>query len=289
MSKLKKIIQILNIFRKPTPIIVTANIVQLQLPQLLEGRCALITGGSSGIGLAIAKGMLNSGAKVVITGRNLARLTAVKQSILNEDDSKQDKIKILPFDIRNVSKFKEILDLFISENPEFNIDILVNNAGINGGGLDTSCAEEFDSIINTNLKSAFFISQYFSHLWIVRGVRGHILNISSSSSIRPATSAYSLSKWGINGLTVGLAKKLTKHGITVNAIAPGPTSTPMLVKNDPGNNFSLSNSPIGRYILPDEIANMAIILTSEMGRTIVGTTIFMTGGAGVITVDDIEY
>ena len=143
--------------------------------------------------------------------------------------------------------------------------------------------------MDTNLKSAFFISHYFSQQWIEKGIKGNILNISSSSSIRPATSAYSLSKWGMNGLTVGLAKKLSKYGITVNAIAPGPTFTPMLIHNRQCDNIHLSNSPIGRYILPEEIANMAVIMTSESGRAIVGSTVYMTGGAGVITVDDIEY
>ena len=114
------------------------------------------------------------------------------------------------------------------------------------------------------------------------------MNICSSSSVRPATTAYTLSKWGIRGYTVGLAKQLIKHGIVVNGLAPGPTATPMLIK-DVSNNYSLPNNPSQRYATPDEIANMAVILTSGMGRMIVGDIIYMTGGAGVITVDDINY
>lgn len=281
--------KILSLFRRTAPIIVTTNLIQLKMPQLLEGRCALITGGYSGIGLAIAKAMLQSGAKVVITGRDQHKLEAIRESILNEDILLKDKIEILRLDNRDVSNYKRTLDLFITKKKEFNIDILVNNAGINGGCFGFVSSDEFDNIISTNLKSAFFLAQYFSQLWIEKNIKGNILNISSSSSVRPATSAYALSKWGLNGLTVGLAKKLTKYGITVNAIAPGPTSTPMLIHNGGCDNYNLSSSPIGRYIMPEEIANMTVILTSEMGRTIVGTTIFMTGGAGVITVDDIEY
>ena len=112
--------------------------------------------------------------------------------------------------------------------------------------------------------------------------------IASSSSLRPAISAYELSKWGIRGLTMGLAKKYIKKGIVVNGIAPGPTATSMLNKDEKGN-LTRSNSPIGRYILPEEIANAAVFLVSDMGRTIVGDIIYMTGGAGIITFDDVNY
>lgn len=289
MSVIRNIRKIVSLFRRPTPINVSANVVQLQMPQLLEGRCAVITGGTGGIGMAIARAMLGAGAKVVITGRNQSKLENVRQSIIDDDGCYKDRIKTLALDSRNVAQYKETLDSFVSRNSGFNIDILVNNAGINGGCFGSVTAEEFDNILNTNLKSAFFISHYFSQQWIEKDIKGNILNISSSSSIRPATSAYSLSKWGMNGLTVGLAKKLSKYGITVNAIAPGPTFTPMLINNRQCDNIHLSNSPIGRYIMPEEIANMAVIMTSESGRAIVGSTVYMTGGAGVITVDDIDY
>ena len=81
---------------------------------------------------------------------------------------------------------------------------------------------------------------------------------------------------------------MIKHGIVVNGLAPGPTTTPMLIK-DGSNNYSLPNNPSQRYATPEEIANMAVILTSGMGRMIVGDIIYITGGAGVITVDDINY
>lgn len=119
-------------------------------------------------------------------------------------------------------------------------------------------------------------------------IKGNILNISSSSGIRPAVSAYALSKWGIQGLTLGLAKSLAPYGIVVNSIAPGPTATPMLLGNDI-QNINRPRLPSGRYAMPCEIANMAVMLVSEMGRTIVGDTIYMTGGAGLITFDDIDY
>ena len=119
-------------------------------------------------------------------------------------------------------------------------------------------------------------------------INGNILNLASSSSIRPANSAYAISKWGIKGLTLGLAKMLIKHNIVVNGIAPGPTATPMLMK-DGDNSISLPQNPSGRYVMPEEIANLAVILVSSMGRMVVGDIIYVTGGAGVITYDDVNY
>ena len=120
------------------------------------------------------------------------------------------------------------------------------------------------------------------------GVRGHILNIPSSSFLLPAISAYTLSKWGIRGLTQGLAKMLAPHGIVVNGLAPGPTATPMLGKED-YSDIALPTNPIGRYALPEEIASMALFLCSSQGDTIVGDIVYMTGGAGVIENNDLDY
>ena len=123
---------------------------------------------------------------------------------------------------------------------------------------------------------------------LVKNVKGNILNIASSSSLRPAVSAYTLSKWGIRGLTEGLAKMFVRNGIVVNGLAPGPTATPMLGKSD-YSDIKLPSSPIGRYALPEEIAAMAVFLCGPMGRTIVGDIVYMTGGAGIIEINDINY
>lgn len=112
--------------------------------------------------------------------------------------------------------------------------------------------------------------------------------IGSSSSLRPATSAYTITKNAVYGFTKGLAKVLAPYGITVNGLAPGPTATPMLMPDGVRDEISFSNS-LGRYVLPGEIANMAVFLVSNMGRSIIGDMIFMTGGSGVITYDDVNY
>ena len=143
-------------------------------------------------------------------------------------------------------------------------------------------------MLNTNLQGTAFMSRIVAKYMIANHIRGNILNIASSSSLRPANSAYTLSKWGIRGLTLGLAKTLIPHGIVVNGIAPGPTATPML-KTDADKDIGHDTLPGGRYALPEEIANMAVFLVSGMGRTIVGDIVYMTGGAGLITFEDMNY
>lgn len=93
---------------------------------------------------------------------------------------------------------------------------------------------------------------------------------------------------GIRGLTLGLAKMLTPYGITVNGLAPGPTATSMLIKGEI-KEITLDNNPVGRYAMPEEIANMAVVLTSAIGRMVVGDIVYMTGGSGLVTFDDIHY
>ena len=117
---------------------------------------------------------------------------------------------------------------------------------------------------------------------IARRIKGHILNVSSASALRPAWTPYHISKWAIKGFTVGLAEKLLPHGIIVNAIAPGPVATGMLGKKE-GDSIEMPSQPSGRYALPEEIASMAAYLVSDLGNLIVGDTIYMTGGSGIIS------
>ena len=115
-------------------------------------------------------------------------------------------------------------------------------------------------VLNTNLKGVFFLSQAVGRYMKDNKIKGNILNIASSSSLRPATSAYTISKWGIRGLTLGLAKSLAPLGIVVNGVAPGPTATPMIMHGD-RSNITFDHIPAGRYAMPQEIANMAVFLT----------------------------
>lgn len=264
---------------------VTANIVTLASNELLKGKTALITGGTSGIGYAIADAFLSSGASVIITGRNNQRLEISCKKLLVSHPNRENHISYVTIDNRDVTSLESIFELH--QNLQ-KIDILVNNAGIQGGDIAHADEKEYDDILETNLKGPFFLSQLVARNMKKNLIKGNILNIASSSSLRPANSAYNISKWGIRGLTLGLAKALIPYGITVNGIAPGPTATPMLMKNDV-KDIAHEKLPIGRYALPEEIANMAVFLTSAMGRMIVGDIVYMTGGAGIITFDDVKY
>lgn len=266
------------------------RVVELVSNELLKGRVAFITGGTSGIGFHMAKAFLRSGAAVVITGRSEERLrqACIK---LSEVETYKSRLFYVIMDNTRVELFQDCFQSALErlrENGFQHIDILVNNAGVLGASMPNATEVEFDKVIDTNLKGVFFLSQLFGKYMKENRVEGNILNVGSSSCLRPATSAYTLSKWGIRGLTLGLAKNLAPYGITVNGIAPGPTATPMLLKESL-DNVTNNGNPIGRYALPEEIANMAVILVSPMGRTIVGDMVYMTGGAGLITYDDMDY
>lgn len=253
---------------------------------LLNGRCALITGGSSGIGFAIAKSILKNGASVVICGRNIEKLRKAKDKLISIYKCNEEKIEVLELDISSISNIKNILSKFLIGRK---IDIFINNAGINGGEVFPNTSEEdFDRIIGTNLKGMYFISQEIIKYMIKNKIKGNILNITSSSALRPGNSPYIISKWGEESLTLGMAKKYISCGIIVNGLAPGPTFTPMLIK-DESNDLYLDYSPSKRYAVPEEMGNLATILVSNIGRMIVGDTIYATGGAGIITYDDISY
>jgi len=264
---------------------VSVNIVSLPQNELLAGRCALVTGGTSGIGFSIAKAFINAGACVIITGRNKERIDSAIQKLGTKN------VFGCVLDNTEVVRFEEVFSNILSEVKSKGIekiDILVNNAGVNFKGMPNATEKEYDKVMDTNLKGAFFLSQLFGKYLVENHIKGNILNIASASSLRPADSAYILSKWGLRGLTLGLAKSLGSSGITVNGIAPGPTATPMMIK-DGNTNLALDRIPLGRYIMPEEIANMAVILVSEIGRSVMGDIVYMTGGAGILTYDDMKY
>lgn len=268
---------------------ITVKNLTIQPSQLLKGRTAYITGGTSGIGLAIAKSFLQAGANVIISGRSMHKLNYAVSELTDLGKPLGSSIKGILSDI-STDDSDTLLSKVLQLSYEFKdstLDILVNNAGIGGGMLPYVNEIEYSSIMDTNLKGTFFLSQSFGKYMVKNRLSGNILNISSASSLRPANSAYMLSKWGVRGLTLGLAKSLGKYGITCNAIAPGPTATPMLGHDE--NNLYHPTSPIKRYILPSEIGNIAVMLVSAMGKSIVGDTIYMTGGVGLITYDDFEY
>lgn len=163
---------------------------------------------------------------------------------------------------------------------------MVNNAGVINKTFFGSTQEmDFDLVIDTDLKGPYFLSELFAAYMKENNIRGNILNVSSSSAIRPASNSYGLAKWGIRGMTLGLAKHLSADEIVVNAIAPGPTATSMLLTSD-DKDINRPSSPSERYATPEEIANLSVVLVSDLGRMINGDTVYVTGGCGLLTFDD---
>lgn len=287
MSIKSKVRRLIEIYQNSKPRPITVKNISCTSSDLLHGRGAFVTGGTSGIGFAIADAFLSSGAKVIISGRSQERINQAVEKLQNKHLSCKEYISGVILDVKDVNAIETCIQSLF-EKKGFHFDILVNNAGIGSSTFPYISKEDFDNVIDTNLRGATFCAQMFSKYIIQKGFReANILNIASSSSLRPANSPYILSKWGIRGLTLGLAKSLYQYGITVNAIAPGPTATPMLSQSK--ESLELKTSPLGRFILPEEIANMAVVMVSPLGRSIIGDTVYMTGGAGVITLDDIPY
>ena len=254
--------------------------------QLLTDRCALITGGTSGIGFSIAEAFVNNGAKVVITGRDQKRLDKAVEDL--KKSTGLATVYGFVSDNKRVEDFGSLISYINDELKMDKLDILVNNAGMNrGAGFPKTTATDFSDVMDTNLKGMYFLTQEVARYMISQKIKGNILNISSSAALRPTISPYFLSKLGIEGLTRGFAKKLIPDGIVVNGLAPGPTATRMLT--DETENLYLPSNPSGRYVSPEEVANMAVVLVSDIGRMIVGDTVYITGGAGVVSIDDTSY
>lgn len=250
-----------------------------------SGRSALITGGGSGIGFEIAKSLLKKGIdNVVLVGRNAEKLDAAKTIL---EKHYEGKVHLLPLDISNVSNMQFVVESYLKE-ISFKVDILINNAGVMCKQLFPLITEdEFDRVMNTNIKGVFFLSQLFSKYMITNELKGNILMVGSTSSARPALNPYMLSKWSVRGLTSGLAKALIPYGIVVNGIAPGPTATEMLGKDD--SNLYNEKNPSKRYCTAEEVAHLATELLSTSGRMIVGELVYISGGAATITYDDQSY
>lgn len=252
---------------KKTPVIIN----DVDFGHILKDKQAIITGGSSGIGMSIARKMIECGAAVTIVGRNPEKTQKV---------AKELGCNFLLIDLTDTHAMIATVTDFIADKR---IDILVNSAGVTDkeGWLEKT-PENFDLILNTNLKAVYFMSQTIAKHMLEHQIQGHILNVSSSSSMRPGWGPYQLSKRALNGMTMGFAEKLAKDGITVNGLAPGITVTPMASKFMDTDNLAYYN-PLRRAETPEEIANLAIFLVSNLGTSIVGDTIMITGGSGMFS------
>lgn len=244
---------------------------------LLKGKTALVVGGSGGIGKAVAKAFLKNGANVVIAGTRRAKVDKVVLEL-------GEKCAGIVVNLAQPETFSKVIDEAVAFYGP--IDILVNSAGVHtedvsmGGFLDFS-VEEYDRILDINLRGVYFMVQSVAKRMISDKVsNGHILIVSSSAGNEPAWSPYRVSKWGLKGITEGMASALVPHGIVVNAIAPGSTATP-LIGVEEGDSISAEDNRLGRFAMPEEIAEFAVMLASPIGDMVVGDTLYVSGGRGV--------
>jgi 3-oxoacyl-[acyl-carrier protein] reductase len=241
---------------------------------MLNGKIALITGASRGIGRAIALKFAGLGADIAVV---YAGNEAKAQEVVSLARGLDVRAEAFRCDVSDFAAVKQTVDDV--KNKLGPVDILVNNAGITKDGLVMNMKEEaFDAVVDTNLKGAFNMIRHCSPMFI-RKKSGKIINISSVAGLlgNPGQSNYAASKAGLIGLTKSVARELASRNITCNAIAPGFIQTDM-TENITQDNPLMGNIPLGRVGLPEEIAELAAFLAQDGANYITGEVIRIDGG-----------
>ena len=246
---------------------------------MLENKVALVTGAGRGIGRAIAIALAKEGAEVVVNyNGSEERAKEVKQTI----EENGGKASIYKCNVSDFEACEAMIKDIVKEHGR--LDILVNNAGITKDGLIMKMKEEdFDSVLNVNLKGTFNTIRH-SARQMLRQKSGKIINISSVSGIlgNAGQAKYAASKAGVIGLTKTMARELGSRGITVNAIAPGFVDTEMTgVLSEEIRENACRQIILGRFGKPEDIANVAVFLASDKADYITGQVISVDGGMNV--------
>ncbi len=249
----------------------------------IKDKVALVTGGAQGIGLGIAKAFLDAEAKVAIADRNEEGLRRATDDLRDSFGEKAHGI------LADISLEEDVREMVTQAVEKFSaIDILVNNAGLSGMNyLWEMPVEEWDTVINTNLRGAFLCTKEAVKVMLEKGTKGKIINIVSLVSTMPTTgiAAYCASKGGLLMFTRAAALELGPRGINVNAIGPGSTTTPLTewFYNLPGlKEAFLDRTPKGRFGEPEDIAKVALFLASDYADWVTGQTIYVDGGQSLL-------
>jgi len=247
----------------------------------LEGLVAFVTGAGRGIGKALALGLAQAGADVAVS--DLPRQMNEARDVQREIDGLGRKSGAYALDVRDIAAIQRVVDQVVADFGK--LDILVNNAGIriHKSALEIT-EEEWDQTLNTNLKGLFFCAQGAARHMVARG-SGRIINIASQLSqvARPDRAAYCASKGGVANLTRALALEWIKHGVTVNAIGPGPTRTPGHLAADPRPPEEVQQDiearvPLGRRLEPEELVGATVYLASPSAGATTGHLLIVDGG-----------
>ncbi len=247
----------------------------------LAGLTALVTGSGRGIGGALAVGLAQAGANVAVSDlpEQLPGARETAERIKGEGvDSRTYSLDVL-----NLANIRQTVDRTVQDFGR--LDILVNNAGIRRRQPALEVTEDnWDAVIDTNLKGPFFCAQAAARPMIEQG-GGRIINISSQLALVAGENraAYCASKAGLANLTRVLALEWIKHGITVNAIGPGPTETPGLLSADARSDAELeadlkTRMPLGRRMMPEELVGAAVYLASPSASATTGHLLIVDGG-----------
>jgi glucose 1-dehydrogenase len=245
----------------------------------LAGKIALITGASMGIGRACAIRLVEEGAHVVINHRKSA---AEAEETLSEVRKYSDKSLIVQADVAQEADVVRMFDTALTAMG--GIDMLINNAGfLFAAESDKLSMEDFDRVMNTNLRGAFMCAQKALQHWLAAGKAGVIVNMSSVHQTipKPTFVHYAISKGGMQNMTTTLALEYANRGIRVNAVAPGATITPLNDgwANDPAARAAVERHiPMGRSGEAWEMAAAAAFLCSDEAAYITGQTIYVDGG-----------
>ncbi|PTM96200.1 SDR family oxidoreductase [Mycoplana dimorpha] len=243
----------------------------------LSGRRALVTGAGQGIGFALAEGLAAHGASVLLNGRSAEKLTGAVQALRDKGYAAQ----AAPFDVTDGAAAAQMVAVIEEETGP--IDILVNNAGMQfRAPLEDFPVEKWDELLRTNVSSVFHVSRAVARHMIGRG-RGKIINIASAQSelARPGIAPYTATKGAVRNLTRGMCADWARHGLQVNAIAPGYFRTPLnqaLVDDPQFTGWLKKRTPAGRWGEVGELVGAAVFLASDASSFVNGHTLYVDGG-----------
>ena len=245
---------------------------------MLKGKVAIVTGGTRGIGFEIVRKYLENGAKVVLFGSRQESVDRALQRLKEENSSWEVEGKH-----PKLTDAAEVEQAILAVREKFGrIDILVNNAGISQSTpLYDYTAQEFDQVIDLNVKSVFYAILPAAKIMKEQG-GGCIINTSSMVSIsgQPAGVGYPASKFAVNGITISLARELGKDNIRVNAVAPGVTRTDMVAALPEATVKAISSRiPLGRAGEPEEVANAFLYLASDLASYVTGEILSVDGAS----------